>query len=54
MPNGMSLMDYINKIISNGISKTVFGRMVHSGDPAEVESALEALAACDGYENLED
>lgn len=36
------------------ITKTDFGRMVHSDDQDEMDQAMAALEEAGGYDNLED
>lgn len=51
---GKSLLDFVEDFMSNGISKSEFGELVHSDDPDDVERALQALDDNGGYDNLPD
>lgn len=54
---GLSMMDYINARIkaeeSGEITLGEFTDAMQSGDPDQIETALERMEAAGGYDNLE-
>lgn len=51
----MNMLEFIQREVKKmKMTKSEFGRMVHSDNDEDIEIAIEAMMMAGGYENLED